>query len=150
MMNLELLNVFISATTLVFNNYGMTMKRERLSIDTVPKTNHEMNVIFGFNGAISCTVVMGMSYRAVRKLATVVLRDPVYDLEFAGNAIIAVGSDICTTIIDNMNQIGIDVFPRSATLINGMGIALSTLNVRKVVISFEAEIGQFDLRITVE
>jgi|GEM_PF-2474076 len=150
MIQLELINVFISSTALVLKNYGLTLRKERLTVDEIPKTTHEINVVFGIGGAISSTIVMGLSIRGTKKLATLILRGPVYDLAIAGNTVSMIGTDIATAIVSNMQKIGIDVCPTPTTMVDSMGVVLSTLASKKVAINFDTEVGQIDLRITLE
>lgn len=150
MIQLELINVFISSTALILKNYGLTLRKERLTVDEIPKTTHEINIVFGISGAVSSTILMGLSIRGAKKLATLILRGPVYDQGIAGNTVSMIGTDIAAAIVSNMQQIGIDVYARSATVVNSMGVVLSTLASKKVAINFDTEVGQIDLRITLE
>ncbi len=150
MLELNLLNIFLSSTAQILkNSMGLDLKKERLFSDNLPHTLHEINVIFGVSGSISTTIVMGMTTITAKKMASLVLSEPVYEESFAGNIVTMVGSDICRTIVENMTQTGFDVYPRYASLVNGKGVGLSTLDDRKLVVGFETKAGPLDLRITI-
>lgn len=149
MLKLDLLNLYIGSTIQVLSKLGLSLKKERLSTDDFPHTLHEINVTFGISGSVSSTLVMGMDDIMAKKLAALMLKKPVTQIEFVENAVSMIGCEICQAIADNMNQNGHDVFPRQSTLIRGREIALSTLKDRKLVVGLETQIGTMDLRITI-
>ncbi len=150
MLRIELINLFIAATIFVLNEHGLHLKRERLSCDNLPHTLHDINVMFGINGSVAATIVMGMDGKFARKLASLVLDRPVVQTEFAGNTVTMVACEIAARIVKNMNKLGHDVFPRHPSVIKGRGTELSVLKTKKLVVGFETEAGTIDLRICVE
>ncbi|PKM80499.1 MAG: hypothetical protein CVU89_13180 [Firmicutes bacterium HGW-Firmicutes-14] len=149
MINIELLNLFMASTALFLKNVtGLNMKRERLSADNLPHTLHEVNVIFGIDGTLTCTVVLGMTTATSAQIASRILGEPVIEASFARNTITLIGTNVSRNIEANLNKQGHDVYARPPSLITGKGKRVSTLNSRKICISFETDVGTVDMRIT--
>ncbi len=137
-MQVELINVFIKAATDVLRSEtGEAPDAGSVKVQSSAQTSEEVTVMIGVTGDVRGMVLLGMSERTAKGIVSRMMGEPcpLFD-ELAQSGIAEMGNVITGLATQGLEQAGYAaVISPPALVAGGPGIIISTVNIRRFVVS---------------
>lgn len=151
-MRADIINPFYkSAKEILELEIGTKCKRGELSLASSKWTTQEITVILNIIGQVRGTFLIGMSEETGKKIAEVMIGEPVTGInELTVSALAELGNIIAGRALAGLESIGFlaDITP--PMFLYGRKAYISTLDRRRIQIPLEAELGIIELSVALE
>lgn len=152
MMKAEFINPFIAAAYSVLEMVlAEKPTKGQLAMRPSIFTSQQCNVITGVAGKIEGQVIYGMSLITADKIASTMLGQPVKTFDqLAASAIAELGNMISGNAMSLLSEAGYvcDITP--PTIVRGINVKISTLNIPALVIPICIEHGQIEMTVCLQ
>jgi chemotaxis protein CheX len=151
-MKVEYINPFVVASSSVLEMVlGHTPEKGALSMQPVPFTSQQCNVVCGVTGQIQGNIIYGMSMITADQIASAMLGQPIKTFDqLAASAIAELGNMISGNAMLHLSEAGFvcDITP--PTIIRGTKVQFSTLTIPAIVIPLEVQQGHIYITVGLE
>ena len=152
-MKVDYVNPFLVASLSVLRQV-LNVEPERGAVSARPKmfTTQQCNIITGVAGKVEGQVIYGMSMRTADNVASLMIGQPVDDLDqVAASAIAELGNMITGNAMTLLADAGFNADITPPTLVRGSNVRVSTLDVPALVIPLAlGEIGTFEVNVSLQ
>ncbi|PKM81453.1 MAG: chemotaxis protein CheX [Firmicutes bacterium HGW-Firmicutes-14] len=153
-MKAEFINPFIVATTEVLSQEtGRQLKISKgpLAVLESSYTSMDVTVMIGVTGAILGIVMYGMSERTAKNIVSAMLGQPVPIMDRMVESAIAEMGNVITGIASRgLEKAGYPSTLAPPTLIVGRGVMISTINITRIQIPLQTEIGDMEISVALK
>jgi chemotaxis protein CheX len=148
-MQAYIINAFLtSAFSVLETMLGKAPQRGDLGLQSVPQTNHQVNVVCGVSGHIVGQVIYGMSMATANRIASAMSGQQIkmFD-QFAASAVAELGNMISGNALLKLSEEGFicDITP--PTLVKGSKVEVSTLNIPAISIPLVTDHGEVSITV---
>lgn len=142
-MNVKYLIPFVDAAYEVLQAEAhVQMKRGQLALDKGPYITDEVTVIISLVGDVMGTVFYSMNSKTVLKIVSVILGEPLNELNvLAQSGVAELGNVITGRASVKLSQAGFETTISPPTLMIGKGAMISTLDLPRLIVPLEGEPG---------
>lgn len=152
-MTVELINIFIKAAVDVLRQeIGEEATAGSVKVLSSTQTSEEVTVMIGVTGAARGMVLLGMSERTAKAIVSKMMGEPcpLFD-ELAQSGIAEMGNVITGMAGQGMESAGFNVTISPPALVaGGPGVIISTVNIRRFVVSLRSSLGDMVLHTALE
>jgi len=145
----EFINPFIVATSEVLNQeIGRTLNITKgpLAYLESSYTSMDMTVLIAVTGSVQGVVMYGMTERTAKNIVSEMLGKPVPVMDKMVESAIAEMGNVITGIASReLEKAGYPCTLAPPTLIVGRGVLISTINIRRILIPLNIELGDIEI-----
>lgn len=152
MLKVEFVNPFLEAAVEVFEaETNQKLEKGPLSVNKSSITSQEVSVLLGITGGIHGQVIYGMSSKTAKKIASEMIGRsvPLLD-ELAQSAISELGNMITGLATAKFSDIYSNLAITPPTLIVGMNVLISTIDVQRLYVVLTSEFGIIEVSIALK
>ncbi len=150
-MKVEFINPFIVATSEVLNQeVGRTLNivKGPLSYLESSYTSMDVTVLIAVTGTVQGVVMFGMTERTAKNIVSEMLGKPVPVMDkMVESAMAELGNVITGIASRELEKAGFPCTLAPPTLIVGKGVLISTINIKRILIPLNIEIGDIEISV---
>lgn len=149
MFKAALINPFLeSAVSFLKQEISTEITRGQLRLESSRMTSGEINVAIGVTGDAEGIVIYSMSERTAKAIASAMIGEPVpvFD-ELAESAIAEMGNIITGQATIGLEECGSICKLSPPTLVSGVGVVISTLDIQRLIIPLEMPQGYLEISV---
>ncbi len=149
MFKAALINPFLeSAMSFLKQEISTEITRGQLRLESSRMTSGEINVAIGVTGDAEGIVIYSMSERTAKAIASAMIGEPVpvFD-ELAESAIAEMGNIITGQATIGLEECGYICKLSPPTLVSGVGVVISTLDIQRLIIPLEMPQGYLEISV---
>lgn len=153
-MKADFINPFIMASTEVLNQEtGRRLRIEKgpLVVLDSPYTSMDITVMIGVTGDVMGIIMYGMSERTAKNIVSEMMGQPVPVMDkMVESAIAELGNVITGIASKGLEQAGFPCTLTPPSLVVGRGALISTVNIKRIRIPMETEIGDMEISVALK
>lgn len=146
-MNVKFLKPFVEAAYEVLKvEAGISVGRGEITLQKSAYTANEVTVIISLIGQVEGVVLYGMSSKTAIGIVSKIIKQPFDEFdELAQSGIGELGNVITGQASRRLSEAGYEAQISPPTMLQGKGITISTLDVQRLVVPLETELGPFEI-----
>lgn len=148
---MEFINPFILATVEVLNQEtgkNLMIEKGPLTVLSSYYTSMDITVMIGVTGAVQGIVMYGLTERTAKNFVSAMLGQPVPVMDHMVESAIAEMGNVITGIASRgLEKAGFPCTLAPPTLIVGRGVMISTINIKRLQIPLNTEIGDIEISV---
>jgi chemotaxis protein CheX len=152
MLKVEYINPFLDAAFEVFETEtSVRLEKGPLSMQSSSQTSQEVNVMIGVTGELHGQVIYGMSSKTAKKIASAMIGKQVVLLDMlAQSAISELGNMMTGLATAKFSEIYNNLAITPPTLIIGTNVLISTIDIQRLYVTLESELGDIEVSIALK
>ena len=152
MLKAEYVNPFLDAAFEVFESEtNIRLEKGPLSVQNSSQTSQEVSVMIGVTGELHGQVIYGMSSKTAKKIASTMIGKQVVLLDtLAQSAISELGNMITGLATSKYSEIYNNLAITPPTLIIGTNVLISTIDIQRLYVTLESDIGNIEVSLALK
>jgi chemotaxis protein CheX len=152
MLKVEYVNPFLEAAFEVFETETkLKLEKGPLSVQNSSQTSQEVSVMIGVTGELHGQVIYGMSAKTAKKIASTMIEKQVVLLDtLAQSAISELGNMMTGLATAKFSAIYNNLAITPPTLIIGTNVLISTIDIQRLYVVLESELGDIEVSLALK
>jgi chemotaxis protein CheX len=152
MLKVEYVNPFLDAAFEVFETETkLKLEKGPISVQNSSQTSQEVSVMIGVTGELHGQVIYGMSSKTAKKVASAMIGKQVVLLDtLAQSAISELGNMMTGLATAKFSETYKNLAITPPTLIIGTNVLISTIDIQRLYIVLESELGDIEVSVALK